>query len=575
MTTFDKNTKDLVIASSLGNFPMQGGSEGITEEEAVELINSAITEYDATVQTALSGLQEDIEQNTASINTNAENISSLTEVVSGNTRSIGTNASNIQALSAKTNETAADLAALSAKTSETASDLATLSAYTETIHYELPIASSETLGGIKVGSGLTIDSSGVLSVSGGTGGDSKYVVVEALSAVTNPVEGMIAYVPDKTVQYSNVQVITLSNTEGEGFDDYVGWINFNGTSVREIFQGGGGLKFYFDYGNSGKWMRLKGDYEGQQYTQLYRTHNDSQPSIEISAPLDLQGVDFTIAVNDSHPGITTASTSNNFSLKENGGIYRYEASEWVRVSVPKVYNLSEMDTTARVALYDELLPYFTGNGQFATRFPAEEYRFLVNASDMGENYGAIPVSLSTYGSDDGNALFFIGATAGKWAEPVYGFRASLSPDGNLETGKYEVRSYEGLPIQAVNYFDDGDNRLIFNTSTSAFTYGHNIDEAQPIVNGNTIGGSVLWFCIKPWDGNWAIGVPRLMLLVTDGNGSATYYTNPSIKTKFIPTVTIDGIDYNIEYTGNYGEVSVRFKVSDNGNAANFEFIENS
>lgn len=37
--------------------------------------------------------------------------------------------------------------------------------------YELPIASASTLGGVKVGEGLTIDSGGVLSTSGGGGGD--------------------------------------------------------------------------------------------------------------------------------------------------------------------------------------------------------------------------------------------------------------------------------------------------------------------------------------------------------------------------------------------------------------------
>ena len=36
--------------------------------------------------------------------------------------------------------------------------------------YELPVASSETLGGVKVGEGLSIDESGVLSASGGGGG---------------------------------------------------------------------------------------------------------------------------------------------------------------------------------------------------------------------------------------------------------------------------------------------------------------------------------------------------------------------------------------------------------------------
>lgn len=36
--------------------------------------------------------------------------------------------------------------------------------------YELPVASDETLGGIKVGDGLSISENGVLSVSGGSGG---------------------------------------------------------------------------------------------------------------------------------------------------------------------------------------------------------------------------------------------------------------------------------------------------------------------------------------------------------------------------------------------------------------------
>lgn len=38
--------------------------------------------------------------------------------------------------------------------------------------YELPVASAETLGGVKVGEGLSIDSGGVLSASGGGGGGS-------------------------------------------------------------------------------------------------------------------------------------------------------------------------------------------------------------------------------------------------------------------------------------------------------------------------------------------------------------------------------------------------------------------
>ena len=50
---------------------------------------------------------------------------------------------------------------------------ATLKAYFDTLYnnYELPTADASTLGGVKVGSGLSIDASGVLSATGGGGGD--------------------------------------------------------------------------------------------------------------------------------------------------------------------------------------------------------------------------------------------------------------------------------------------------------------------------------------------------------------------------------------------------------------------
>ena len=64
--------------------------------------------------------------------------------------------------------TTAVTAELSAATSGIAVDLQSLSAYTETIPtgstYELPIASNSTLGGVKIGNELSIDSAGTLSV---------------------------------------------------------------------------------------------------------------------------------------------------------------------------------------------------------------------------------------------------------------------------------------------------------------------------------------------------------------------------------------------------------------------------
>ena len=59
-------------------------------------------------------------------------------------------------------------------------------------NYSLPIASSTVLGGIKVGSGLNIDSNGVLSSSGGSSSDLSNYQTKTDNALTTT---------DKTIDY--------------------------------------------------------------------------------------------------------------------------------------------------------------------------------------------------------------------------------------------------------------------------------------------------------------------------------------------------------------------------------------
>lgn len=55
---------------------------------------------------------------------------------------------------------------------------------TELENYVLPVATTDTLGGVKVGTGLSIDSSGVLSATGGGGGGNEYVAGDGISIDT-------------------------------------------------------------------------------------------------------------------------------------------------------------------------------------------------------------------------------------------------------------------------------------------------------------------------------------------------------------------------------------------------------
>lgn len=93
-------------------------------------------------------------------------------------------------------------------------------AVNDIVGYELPIASSNTLGGIKIGSGLTISSDGTVSVNvqgggSGSGGTQTITIDPSLSASsTNPVE--------------NRAVTNAINAINNTFDDYV--LKNNGTA---------------------------------------------------------------------------------------------------------------------------------------------------------------------------------------------------------------------------------------------------------------------------------------------------------------------------------------------------------
>ena len=100
--------------------------------------------------------------------------------------------------------------------------------------YVLPTATDTRLGGIKVGAGLDIDSGGTLSVSGGTGGGGDYIVTDALSSITNPTSGMVAYVPFHYEDRGAVKAIYELNDPTqykEFYDTYICTFNYMGNGL--------------------------------------------------------------------------------------------------------------------------------------------------------------------------------------------------------------------------------------------------------------------------------------------------------------------------------------------------------
>ena len=87
--------------------------------------------------------------------------------------------------------------------------------------YVLPTATANRLGGIKVGSGLSVDSGGTLSAEGGAGGGGDYIVTEALSSITNPTEGMYAFVPAH--MEGNTSTAVTYTVDGDFYDGLLGF----------------------------------------------------------------------------------------------------------------------------------------------------------------------------------------------------------------------------------------------------------------------------------------------------------------------------------------------------------------
>lgn len=115
-------------------------------------------------------------------------------------------------------------------------------------NYTLPTASSTTLGGVKVGSGLSI-SNGVLSTSGG----GLQVIAEGtLSAGSSWGGGNSSVTFDKAAAFVIVTVIGYTSP-GAG-------ICLPGRSCTVVEAGGGSLGAYVELSSNGTQLSIDGDY---------------------------------------------------------------------------------------------------------------------------------------------------------------------------------------------------------------------------------------------------------------------------------------------------------------------------
>lgn len=153
--------------------------------------------------------------------------------------------------------------------------------------YVLPVASQNILGGIKVGSGLTIDANGVLSSNGGGGSEEQnYVITDDLELVEQ-VEGKMAYVPEHvTAELTGTRIYiddfeSFTEQTGGRAEGYLAMIHYadwvegvdgpEDKVVHPVYISGN--HFYWDWDNNEDLNTGEAERDGNVYTYKYRVFN--------------------------------------------------------------------------------------------------------------------------------------------------------------------------------------------------------------------------------------------------------------------------------------------------------------
>lgn len=257
---------------------------------------------------------------------------------------------------------------------------------TRKLMYTLRKASSGMLGGIKVGSGLTMSgdflnleigeglgfSGNTLVVSGGSG---NYLIVDSLSDISNPYEGLEAYVKEKT-EYAEYTGYTIDASQI--IDGTVAHIYYDGNNENSVYRDTN--YFYLDWNTSATGVFIdKGDY--------YYKINSEQTVFTVLLVNPAAYVTF-------EEGVTTATTSDTIEIFHKAVTYRYNGTEWEEYQPPKVYYLDKMTQSERVDLYNEIFRYTEKT------FPAGNYRFFVTNEGNDEYQGRFEVFVARFYQGD-------------------------------------------------------------------------------------------------------------------------------------------------------------------------------
>lgn len=321
---------------------------------------------------------------------------------------------------------------------------------TRKVMYTLPKADPKRLGGIKVGSGLTMSgdflnleigeglgfSGNTLVVSGGSENGGNYLIVNSLSDISSPYEGLEAYVKERTEHFEYTGYTIDASQINEG---YVAHIYYDGANETPVYRSGEGFYWEWDNGTTEKFID-KGDY--------YYKINSNYTVFTVLLKNPAAYVTF-------EAGVTTATTSGTIEIFHKSVTYRYNGTEWEEYQPPKVYYLNEMTQSERVDLYNDIFRYKEKT------FPAGNYRFFVTNEGNDEYQGRFEVFVARFYQGDNVSFSGLMQSRGNKMLLQRGYKLTSTGDFNSEFSENTDLSKLDNIYDAfiVAQYDNGNNNL--------------------------------------------------------------------------------------------------------------------
>lgn len=516
MIKYQNEDKTLIVPSGLGNIPSKGGSD-VTKQDVIEIVNSAITEYDTEAQVELGEIRDNVSGNTADIaalSGQVGNLSSSTvtglETAQNAANSAYNRANeaynlaesltgvtggpNVYVLNLMTQEERANLYAEIAPYRWQEQYMAVSSGFPVQDYAFYYFAGEETsegwqdgdrgfvplqltaihpddYGGALFFTGMAksrqnsneilwvrynITSTGeadknVNRFMGGSGGSNgNYLIVNSLSDISEPYEGLEAYVKERTehLEYTGYTIDASQISEG-----YVAHIYYDGANETAVYRSGEGFYWEWDNGTTEKFID-KGDY-------YYKINNEHTV--------------FTVLLKNPaayvtfEEGVTTATTSDTIEIFHKSVTYRYNGTEWEEYQPPKVYYLDEMTQSERVDLYNEIFRYEEKT------FPAGNYRFFVTNEGNDEYQGRFEVFVARF--YQGINVCFSGLMQSRGSKKLLQRGYELT-----STGDFNSNFSENTEIQGVH------RELEINITSGGTITGDNFDDLYQFLLYHTNNG---------------------------------------------------------------------------------------